>query len=200
MLNNISSSPENGEFDTIVNTLKENIFTSKMVDIFELTFAYDTNNGKFFNRTLFTDFAWLSMQDSKEKLFSTTNSLLHIKKLYIQQARNELLQLPKIEGKSDILLWTLNYIEKIIDLTILGLPFEIEKAGHTLTLSPQEIEQRTKNTENGIHRKRFILMKHKRKSIRGNELLQKFENKNRKETAYDDRKSEKNMWKFISIG
>ena len=36
-------------------------------------------------------------------------------------------------------------------------------------------------------------MKHKRKSIRGNELLQKFENKNRKETAYDDRKSEKNM-------
>lgn len=147
MLNNISSSPENGEFDTIVNTLKENIFTSKMIDIFELTFAYDTNNGKFFNRTLFTDFAWLSMQDSKEKLFSTTNSLLHIKKLYIQQARNELLQLPKIEGKSDILLWTLNYIEKIIDLTILGLPFEIEKAGHTLTLSPQEIEQRTQKME-----------------------------------------------------
>jgi len=57
MLDNVLFSPEIGEFDTIVNKLKENIFTSKMVDIFELTFAYDTNNGKFFNRTLFTDFA-----------------------------------------------------------------------------------------------------------------------------------------------
>jgi len=147
MLDNVLFSPEIGEFDTIVNKLKENIFTSKMVDIFELTFAYDTNNGKFFNRTLFTDFAWLSIQDTKERLFSTTNSLLHIKKIYIQQARNELLQFLKIEGKSEILLWTLNYIDKIIDLTILWLPFEVEKIGHTLTLSPQEIEERTQKME-----------------------------------------------------
>jgi len=118
-----------------------------MVDIFELTFAYDTINGKFFNRTLFRDFAWLSITSTKEELFSTTNSLLQIKKMYIQQTRNELLQLSKIEWKSDILLWTLNYIEKIIDLTILGLPFEVEKVGHSLTLSPQEIEERTQKME-----------------------------------------------------
>jgi len=57
MLDNISSSPETRGFDTIVNNLKETIFTPKMVDIFELTFAYDTKDGKYFNRTLFTDFA-----------------------------------------------------------------------------------------------------------------------------------------------
>lgn len=147
MLNSVTSSLETGEFDTIANKLKENIFNAKMVDIFELTFAYDAKDGKLFNRTLFTDFAWLSIQDTKEKLFSTTSSLLHIKKMYIQQARNELLQLPHIEGKSEILLWTLNYTEKIIDLTLLGLPFEVEKIWYPLWLSLQEIEERTQKME-----------------------------------------------------
>ena len=147
MINVISSSSETQEFDTIVNRLKETIFNSKMVDIFELTFAYDTKDGKFFNRTLFKDFAWMSITSTKEELYSKTNQLLHIKKNYIQQARNDLLRLPKIEWKSDILLWTLDYIEKIIDLTILGLPFEIEKIGHSLTLSPQKIEERTQKME-----------------------------------------------------
>ncbi|MCX6824120.1 MAG: hypothetical protein NT085_03250 [candidate division SR1 bacterium] len=147
MIEAIGSSSETEEFEDIVNKIKETIFTPKMVDIFELTFAYDTNNGNFFNRTLFTDFAGLSSQDSKEKLFSTTNSLLQIKKMYIQQARNELLQLSKIEGKSDILLGTLNYVEKIIDMTVLGLPFEVEKVGYPLTLSSQEIEERTQKME-----------------------------------------------------
>ncbi len=189
MLDTPSASSETQEFERIVNRLKETIFNAKTVDIFEITFAYDTINGKSFilnhqknkwnevflddwvipttwehastkevkwlqsskagryNRTLFTDFAWLSIKNTQEELFTQTNQLLHIKKTYIQQARNDLLQLPKIEGKSDILLWTLDYIEKIIDLTILGLPFEIEKIGYTLSLSPQEVEERTKKME-----------------------------------------------------
>jgi len=189
MLDTSSASSETQEFERIVNRLKETIFNTKTVDIFEITFAYDTINGKSFilnhqknkwnevflddwvilttwehastkevkwlqsskagryNRTLFTDFAWLSIKNTQEELFTQTNQLLHIKKTYIQQARNDLLQLPKIEGKSDILLWTLDYIEKIIDLTILGLPFEIEKIGYTLSLSPQEVEERTKKME-----------------------------------------------------
>jgi hypothetical protein len=57
MLNTIPSSSENTKFENIVNTLKEHIFNAKMVDIFEITFAYDTKEGKSFNRTLFTDFA-----------------------------------------------------------------------------------------------------------------------------------------------
>jgi hypothetical protein len=42
---------------------------------------------------------------------------------------------------------TLDYIEKIIDLNILGLPFEIEKIGYTQSLFPQEIEERTRKLE-----------------------------------------------------
>jgi hypothetical protein len=57
MLNTLSSSVETTEFENIVNKLKENIFNPKMVDIFEITFGYDTKDGKLFNRTLFTDFA-----------------------------------------------------------------------------------------------------------------------------------------------
>ncbi|MFA6255694.1 MAG: hypothetical protein WC606_00795 [Candidatus Absconditabacterales bacterium] len=143
MLNTIPSSSENTKFENIVNTLKEHIFNAKMVDIFEITFAYDTKEGKSFNRTLFTDFAGLSVKNSKEELFTRTNQLLHIKKNYIQQSRNDLLKLSKLEGKSEILLGTLDYIEKIIDLTILGLPFEIEKIGYPLPLSPQEVEEKT---------------------------------------------------------
>ena len=150
MINIISSysdCSETQELKKILDNLKETIFTQKMVDIFELTFAYDINNGKFFNRTLFTDFAWLSQENSKEELFSITNWLLHIKKIYIQQARDNILQFSKIEWKSDILLWTLDYIEKIIDLTILGLPFEIEKIGHAIWLSTKETEQRVQQME-----------------------------------------------------
>lgn len=147
MINTVSLSSETQEFENIVSKLKENIFNAKMIDIFEITFAYDTHDGNFFNRTLFKDFAWMSTKNTKEELFSTTNQLLHIKKIYIQQARNDILKLSKIEGKSEILLWTLDYIEKIIDLTILGLPFEIEKIGHKLSLAPQEVEERIKKME-----------------------------------------------------
>lgn len=147
MLNSTSSALDTKGFDDIVNKLKETIFTPKMVDIFELTFAYDIKDGKYFNRTLFTDFAWLSVEDSKEKLFSITNSLLHIKKMYIQQARKDILDLGNVEWKWEILLWTITYIEKILDLTMLWLPFEIEKGGHSILLSPQEIEERTQKME-----------------------------------------------------
>lgn len=104
MLDTISYSTEGTGFDTLVNKLKENIFNAKMIDIFELTFAYDAKDGKLFNRTLFADFAGLSDKNTKEELFTITNQLLHIKKIYIQQSRNDLLKLPKIEGKSEILL------------------------------------------------------------------------------------------------
>ena len=148
MLDTVPSLWEIREFEDILNKLKENIFNVKMADVFELTFAYDTKDGKFFNRTLFADFAWLSIKSTGKELFTRTNQLLHIKKIYIQQSRNDLLKLPKMEGKSEILLWTLDYIEKIVDLTILWLPFEIEKAGNPSLLSVQEIEERTKKMEN----------------------------------------------------
>jgi hypothetical protein len=147
MINTVPSSWENPAFENIVSKLKENIFNEKMIDIFEITFAYDIHDGKFFNRTLFKDFAWMSIQNTKEELFIRTNQLLHIKKMYIQQARNDIVTLPKIEGKSEILLWTLDYIEKIIDLTILWLPFEVEKIGHKLSLAPQEVEERIQKME-----------------------------------------------------
>jgi hypothetical protein len=57
MQNTLSSSLENKKIDHIVDTLKETLFNTKTVDIFELTFAYDIKDGKYFNRTLFTDFA-----------------------------------------------------------------------------------------------------------------------------------------------
>lgn len=146
-MDSILSSWEKWGFDLIVNKLQETFFTPKTVDIFELTFAYDSKDGKLFNRTLFTDFAWLSIKNTQEELFSITNSLLHIKKMYIQQARKDIVQLPKIDGKSEILLGTLGYIEKILDLTILWLPFEIEKIWYPLLLSPQDVEQRVKKME-----------------------------------------------------
>jgi len=56
-MQNTVVSPESQKIEGIVNILKETIFNSKMIDIFELTFAYDIKEGKYFNRTLFTDFA-----------------------------------------------------------------------------------------------------------------------------------------------
>lgn len=147
-MENILSSWEKWGFDLIVDRLQETIFTSKTVDLFELTFAYTNKNGKSFNRTLFTDFAWLSRDTPQKDLFSITNSLLHIKKMYIQEAKKELLQLPKFDWKIEILLGTLGYIEKILDLTILWLPFEIEKIWYPLVLSPDELEQRVQKMEN----------------------------------------------------
>ena len=146
MINKLSSW-ESLDFDAIVNKLQETLFIPKTVDIFELTFAYDSKDGKLFNRTLFTDFAWLSVNNTQEELFSITNALLHIKKMYIKQARKDILQLSKIDWKSEILLGTLGYIEKILDLTILWLPFEIEKIWYPLLLSPQDVEQRVKKME-----------------------------------------------------
>lgn len=146
MINKIASS-EKWDFDIIVDKLKETLFTPKTVDIFELTFAYDSKDGNVFNRTLFSDFAWLSVNSTQDELFTITNWLLHVKKMYIEQARKDILQLPKIDGKSEILLWTLGYVEKLLDLTILGLPFEIEKIWHTLSLSPQEVEARVQKME-----------------------------------------------------
>lgn len=148
MQKTIDYSSEHQELENIILILKETIFTSKMVDIFELTFAYDIKDWIYFNRTLFSDFAWLSQYNTKEELYSITHQLLYLKKTHIQNMQKDIIQLPKIEGKTEILLWTLNYIEKILDLTILGLPFEVEKAWHKNMMQHEEIEQRIQKMEN----------------------------------------------------
>lgn len=144
---NVNFSKKRLDEKDIVWKLKDYLFTDKMNDIIEMTFAYtDIWNGHYFNRTLFSDFAGLSIKNTQKELYTSTYSQLWIKKQFIQTYRKELLD-NVVSEKTQLLLGTLEYIEKLIDLTVLGLPFEIEKMWYSIDLSSSEIQQRIQQME-----------------------------------------------------
>ena len=130
--------------ENILKNINEHLLANKWLkDILEVTYTYKDN----FNITLFSDFAWLSRDSNhddllnitKQKLLDVTSEINHIiNEINNEKSKNE---------KEDITLWYLYYIKNLLKITILWLPFEVQKATWNITLSKSEIEERIKNIE-----------------------------------------------------
>lgn len=127
----------------MIKRFHDKIFDGKLFDIIEITYWYEKIwKNKYFNTTLFQNFAGLEKNINPEKIYYQTYSILKQKKELIQAYKKELKKQKNINFQNKILNNTLKYISNIIDKVILWLPFEIEKLWHKIKLSEDEINNR----------------------------------------------------------
>jgi len=160
-----SKNYSNSDFDILLEKMNKDLFNKELSDIVEVTYAYsDLWNWNFFNKTLFwtllwIDFYWKEKNEEKnfwkniswnisELFIQTELKLLEKKDLVIKYKESLQLFLKENNPRTQILLWTLEYILNILDLTITWLPFEAEKAWLNHNLSSNEISKRVISLEN----------------------------------------------------
>lgn len=161
----------NSDFDILLEEMNRDLFNKELSDIVEVTYAYaDLWNWVFLNKTLFWTFLW-KVYDGKDKqeekrfweevsiniaenFTQTKAKLLHKKSLVIKYKESLQEFLKEKNPRIQILLWTLDYLSNILDLTILWLPFEAQKAWVQYNFSGEEIEKRVNNLEE-IEKKLF---------------------------------------------
>lgn len=144
--------------------MNKNLFNKELADIIEVTYAYaDLWDGKFINKTLLwtflgKEYSWKDKEEEKafwqnvweniENLYRKALVKLNFKKQQVEGYKQQLLYLQQDKNpKLQILLWTLDYLDKILDLTLTWLPFEAEKAWLKHNLNQKEIESRVKRLE-----------------------------------------------------
>ena len=114
-------------------------------DIIEITYAYhEIGKGRFFNKTIFEKFARISRELWKEKKYDYY-TIRTIVKRKLESVREGLGDFNKENHYENIntnyrylLDRAIKYMQKVIDLTITGLPFEIEKTGMKIPLTPYD--------------------------------------------------------------
>ncbi len=134
---------EFGEAESVIESAESEIFDGKLADIAEITYAYTKiGGGKYFNRTLFSDFGGVKMGDGIEKAFEETERKLFEKRAAITRhiARIDALPEASVSERVKILRGSLSYLAAILEITRTGLPFEAEKGGRPHGMPPGEVE------------------------------------------------------------
>lgn len=161
----------NSDFDRLLEEMNRDLFNKELSDIVEVTYAYtDLWNWVFLNKTLFWTFLWKEYEwkDKNEEkkfweevyfniaeVFTQTKSKLLLKKSLVIKYKESLQQFLKENNpRVQILLWSLEYLSNILDLTITGLPFEAQKAWIPYNFSSEEVSDRVEKLEE-IERKLF---------------------------------------------
>lgn len=146
-------SQSNPSFEELKKSIETDLFWEELQDIIEVTYAYTSKNGLDFNRTLFQKLVKgdpsSSFEDNITYLESTllkAQNTLEWKKILAWAYKKELESLPS-HPRIQILMGSIDYFLDIVDLTILWLPFEGEKAGYPHHLSPDEVETRVHQME-----------------------------------------------------
>lgn len=146
-------SQSNPSFEELKKLIETDLFWEELQDIIEVTYAYTSKNGLDFNRTLFQKLVKgdpsRSFEDNITYLESTllkAQNTLEWKKILAWSYKKELESLPS-HPRIQILMGSIDYFLDIVDLTILWLPFEWDKAGYPHHLSPDEVETRVHQME-----------------------------------------------------
>lgn len=152
------------ELDRLLSEMNREFFNEELADIVEVTYAYsDIWGGKVVNKTLFWKFLskqyewndaneqkqfWENVGNDMKNIFWEVLVKLTFKRQLISRYKNKISSLQDTDNKRlQILLGALDYLDKILDLTLTGLPFEAEKAWLPHNLNKREIEGRIKRLE-----------------------------------------------------
>ncbi len=134
----------NQELNNLVRKMEQDIFgidpkaskNKAFKDIIEITFAYDEN---LINTTLFKNFVDISDLSTYNEAYKTVYKTLEDKRNLISKYINQLQHEAENNGKIRIIINYLKYMDQIIELTQLWLPFELEKAGFDHNLTKEQI-------------------------------------------------------------
>ncbi len=140
------------EFEQILKELDLLIFTKELKDIFELIYSYsELWNWLYINKTLFWYFLNKDFKDNKTSsqeislnidkyynlVYSKIREKIDIINFYIDKLNNINDNNPKI----NILKWSFDYINNILNLVLKWLIFEARKAWMKNTLTPKETDK-----------------------------------------------------------
>lgn len=210
----LKNAQNSNDFENLLEEMNRNIFNKEIADIVEVTYAYATLwDGRVVNKTLFWTFLgqeykqneketekdfWIHAWNNIKNLHDQVLVKLTFKKQVLERYKNKLLSLSWSQNpKAQILLWTIEYVDKILDLTLTWLPFEAEKAWLPHNLNKREFEWRIKRLEE-IEKDLFGPMVRKTKyEIQGsyNHLITLFEEQKEKLTPEEQEK----ILKYLSI-
>ncbi|MEF2176047.1 MAG: tyrosine/phenylalanine carboxypeptidase domain-containing protein [Candidatus Absconditabacteria bacterium] len=145
----------NNHKNNFTEQIQNDIFTPVLQEIIGMTYVYVCNKeiseiksyedllqSKFINKTIFIDFAGGTLQDDPYFLYELANKKLQEKLTEINN------YITILENKNEpsylILLNSLKSASNILEIAILGLPFELEKMG---TKTKQSMEQAKINVD-----------------------------------------------------
>ena len=142
---------ETPEAESIIEFAEKEIFNGELSDIGEVTYAYSkTPDGAYYNRTVFVDFAGVPMEEGIRKGFLAAKWKLAGKRKLISDCLKSISALPK-DGLSDriaILSGSLEYLDTLLEITEIGLPFEAEKGGLPHGMNEREVLDAVTRMEN----------------------------------------------------
>lgn len=142
-----------------LNRALSTVFSEEYLDIYEVTYAYATLPGGFFlNTTLFGRLVFGETYESElsnlemnlpeiENLMLRARTKLEYVVAEAGSIREGLLASPGITPRSKLLVGALEEKIRILEMCLIGLPFEAEKAGLPHGLSDVEVERLTHEIE-----------------------------------------------------
>lgn len=126
-----------------------------ITDILEITYKYQEN---WWNETLFSDFSWCDSQQDFKEVYSVTSKALqkyiewidqYLSQLNIWEKNQENYDSSEKSSNSEhirhgLLKGSLEFASRIFTLTLVWLPFEIQKAWWDIVLDEKDIQWRMK--------------------------------------------------------
>ena len=141
----------NKKINIFSKTINKIIIEEKLEKIIEMTYSYkQIDNNLFYNITLFEDFAWMSYYSDLEIDFNLLKNNLESKlNINISKIKNLIIELKEepLDVKWRIIYKSLIYTEKILNVVLLWIEFELEKAGYNIQISIQEQKDRISKIE-----------------------------------------------------
>lgn len=126
--------------------MEKDLFQGDLSDIIEVTYAYTQMGEYFLNRTLFEDFIWEKFLEDGLFLYQKTQEKLE-RKIWEVQKYSKIFHNFDPSPEREILLWMLESVRIILEMTQNSLPFEAIKAGFIPDLPLWEISERVAKNE-----------------------------------------------------
>lgn len=154
----------------IINHVNSVIVKLKLEKIIEMTYSYkEIDKDIFYNITLFEEFAWVKYSIDKNIDFESLRSDVYIKlKLAISEIEKLIAFLREntFDYKLEILYKSLQYIYKILEVVVLWLDFELEKAWYKIVLSVEEQEEKIRQIEDIEEENFWLKIKNSKSEIK----------------------------------
>ncbi len=113
----------------LLQEIEKNIFDGVLHDLIEITYAYDLReDGTFFNRTLFSTFTNIADCKTYQDVYELVMRRLEHYYQQVELYQEKLLHTRTFSFKHRIVERYLQYVLDVLQVVMMGVPFEIEKA------------------------------------------------------------------------
>lgn len=149
------------DLSEIIEEINKDIYDGSLTEIIEVTYTYFDDERWDWNKTLFWEFWWCDIGEDFSVIWEAVREKLKSKIRLVDLYVWKLKEYENLEEGYDcsekstnsahirhgILLESLMFTRRTLEMALIWLPFELEKAWDTLDLSDQEVEERVLRLE-----------------------------------------------------